>query len=59
MPEFLIWNYERGMYWRPGCMGYTSLKEEAGRYTFQQAIDICVEANSYSQNNPEEAMIPV
>lgn len=33
--QFLI--EKRGLYYRPGARGYTGLKREAGRYTFEEA----------------------
>lgn len=29
---------KRGLYYRPASSGYTGLKEDAGRYTFDEAV---------------------
>ncbi len=30
---------KRGLYYRPDAKGYTGLKSEAGRYTFEDAVE--------------------
>lgn len=30
---------KRGLYYRPDAAGYTGLKEEAGRYSFEEAVE--------------------
>lgn len=44
---FLVWSEEHGAWWRPGHMGYTQSIREAGRYSLQEAADICAKANRY------------
>lgn len=43
--RFLIWSNEHNSWWRPGSMGYTRHVEAAGRYTLEQALQICNGAN--------------
>ena len=56
--NWYIWNHERHQYWKSGGWGYTSLRHEAGRYTFNEALTIVLEANQHKYNVPEESMIP-
>ena len=58
--KYLIWNFERGQWWKPGEMGYTPLRHEAGRYGYAEAEAICKQANSWigPMAPPEEAMVP-
>ena len=54
---FLVFNFERCLFWRPGHHGYTPNSTEAGFYSFGDAARICLEANGHGKL--EEAMIPV
>jgi hypothetical protein len=47
MKVFLVWSEEHGAWWRPGRMGYTRSIREAGRYSLEDAADICERANRY------------
>jgi hypothetical protein len=38
MGEQMYLILKRGLYYRPGSKGYTSNRDEAGRYTLQEAI---------------------
>lgn len=38
---WLIWSNEHGAWWRPNSAGYTTFLGGAGRYSEQEAIDIC------------------
>lgn len=40
-PTWLIWSNEHRAWWRPDCRGYTHRVEEAGRYTFEDALSKC------------------
>lgn len=55
---YRIWNFERGMWWRPCSNGYTHEREEAGLYSETRALDIVKQANRFS-TKLEEAMVPV
>ena len=37
-PEYLI--RKRGLFYRPNSAGYTNVKDEAGRYTHDEAVKI-------------------
>lgn len=39
-PDYLVWSNQHGMWWRGGERGYTSVIEEAGRYTKAHAESI-------------------
>lgn len=41
---YLVWSKEHGAWWGPGRHGYVSNYAMAGRYTHDEAIEICVEA---------------
>lgn len=58
-PQWLIWSNEHGAWWKPGRYGYTKSRLEAGRYSFEEAAEICTDANAQRQDvqQPNEAMI--
>lgn len=56
MRKFLIWSEEHGAWWAPDRWGYTHSIIKAGRYTAEQAINICAHANVGGFN---EIAIPV
>ena len=56
-PMWLIWSIEHSRWWKPGRAGYTQRKDEAGRYSFRDACKIVADANKYTYNTPQEAMI--
>lgn len=42
-PErYLIWSIHHRLWWRQHSAGYASTIEDAGRYSRESAIDICV-----------------
>jgi hypothetical protein len=45
--KWLIWSDEHGAWWRPLKRGYTRNLDEAGRYSFEEATEICENANRY------------
>lgn len=57
--RWLIWSIEKNRWWKPGRFGYTAERAEAGRYTFEEAIQIVNDANAYlfDDQSPKEAMI--
>lgn len=60
--KYLIWSNEHNAWWRPNGNGYTKSIEEAGRYTFERAAEICRDANWYrpqeSKAAPDESIVP-
>lgn len=65
--KWLIWSNEHQGWWRPQQCGYTDHKELAGRYPFEEAMEICINANKHIEWEhtpdekvpiPNEAMIP-
>jgi hypothetical protein len=44
MSQYLIWANEHRAWWGPGRCGYVRRVEQAGRYSHQQALDICTRA---------------
>lgn len=57
--RWMIWNFERGMWWKPHRNGYTPYPREAGTYSFEEASEIVNAANEHVRVYPEEAMLPV
>lgn len=60
-PCWLIWATEHDRWWKPDRCGYTHDRAEAGRYTFEQAVEIVECANVHLdaglQRRPNESMI--
>ena len=38
--KFYIWSFEHDQWWNPNSNGYTSDIDEAGEYTFDEAVEI-------------------
>ena len=58
MKEWLIWSNEHIGWWKPNRLGYTKNPEEAGLYTYEDAMDICESANlNNSWPVPKESMV--
>ena len=55
--KYLIWSIEHNAWWKPREWGYTRLKEEAGIYSKNKALEIVKEANIGDNDVPNEAMI--
>lgn len=60
--KVLIWSTGRNMWWRENENGYTTDMREAGRYSFDAAMEICINAMPGMENEvlpelpvPEEA----
>lgn len=52
-----IWSIEHGMWWRKSHQGYTEIQDEAGVYTYEEALKIVKNANIRMDDIPNEAMI--
>jgi hypothetical protein len=44
MDEYLIWSHEHGGWWGPERCGYGQSISKAGRYSREEAIQICTRA---------------
>lgn len=55
----LIWSLEHSAWWRPGSMGYTRERSEAGEYSWEEAVRICRGANQFANDEPHEAIVPL
>lgn len=53
---WLIWSNEHGMWWGPNHRGYYLRVSEAGRYTLDEARNICKQ-RSWEGRVPPETMI--
>lgn len=48
-----------GMWWNPGHMGYTKSKSQAGRYSFDKALEITLKSNKHTPlGSPNTSMVP-
>ena len=58
---FYIYSNQHRAYWRDKSCGYTANKGEAGIYSYQEAVQICTNANRYQSPGdlPNEVMVPV
>lgn len=58
--KWLIYSFEHRAWWAKDRCGYVDKRENAGRYTLEEAIRICNTANIHGRlvNRPEEAMVP-
>jgi len=55
---YLIWSYEHAAWWRGAFAGYTPDAIAAGRYSYEQARNICWEANKHRPvDEPHEVMV--
>lgn len=58
--EWLIWSNEHNAWWSPASMGYSTLIQEAGKYSFEEAVKIVRHANKYcNPDKPNETMVPL
>jgi hypothetical protein len=59
--KFVIWSNEHKAWWRPNSQGYTLQMHQAGFYTLEQAVQICLDANLGQKfgDLPNEMMFPV
>jgi hypothetical protein len=54
---WLIYSNEHRAWWGPGRHGYTIETERAGRYSFAEAMGICLQANVVPRDPPNEVMV--
>jgi hypothetical protein len=56
---WLVWSNEHKAWWGPDGIGYTKIRKDAGRYTRNEAIEICKRANCALSDNqePQETML--
>lgn len=51
-PAYLIWSNEHSAWWKPNKQGYTTIIEEAGKYSVNEAKEIAAEANAPQNKEP-------
>lgn len=56
--QWLVWSHEHKAWWRPAHQGYCAMRCDAGRYSFEEAIDILMNANFGLNTYPHEALVP-
>ena len=55
--NYYIWSFEHNSWWRWHSRGYTTDIKQAGKYSFDNAKQICDSANAYQPiNEPNEEM---
>jgi len=59
MSDYLIWSNEHGAWWGPARTGYVQRIENAGHYTYDQALEICTEAMPGRRHDEPLREIPV
>jgi hypothetical protein len=55
--RWLIWSHAHTAWWRPDSKGYCKKRQDAGRYSYQEACEIVNGANHGLTNHPHEAMV--
>jgi len=55
--HWLIWSEEHRGWWKPARRGYTEKRSEAGKYPFEDAVEILRSANIHEHDVPNEAMV--
>jgi len=58
MSEFLIWSFQKQGWWKPLRRGYTKHVEEADRFSLEEALEICNNANKHS-DEIREGIVPL
>lgn len=58
--KWLVWSNEHKAWWGNNGSGYTHSRKNAGRYTQEEAEEVCFHANNYltDTNHPNETMVP-
>lgn len=58
--EYRIWSIEHEAWWTQDSTNYAGLRAEAGVFSLEEALAICLEANEFSgKRNPLNALVPV
>lgn len=55
----MIWSIEHCAWWKANRHGYTMIKKDAGKYSFDEAREIVNDANAFTKNIPMESMVEV
>jgi hypothetical protein len=56
---WLVWSHEHGAWWKPAKWSYTDDPQKAGRYSVQDAQEICAKAAyRWRGGLPPEVMVP-
>jgi len=58
--SWLIWSNKHDAWWNPDRNGYTPHVDRAGRYSLDEAAEICNKANLFRRETeePNETMLP-
>jgi hypothetical protein len=57
--EYAVWSNEHSAWWGPNKAGYYSTLADAGRYTREQAIKICIGARGGRLFNENPSEVPL
>lgn len=57
--KWLIWSVEHSAWWAPDSRGYIRDRKYAGKYSFEEAAEICEGANRHLKSDfpPNETMV--
>lgn len=55
--QFLVWSNEHNAWWGPNRMGYTTERIFAGKYSEEEANQICVNAGLWKKRIPNEEKV--
>lgn len=55
---WLVWSHEHGGWWKPSDWGYTPRAEEAGRYSYRDALKRCEGVGTDRHGAPNEVISP-
>jgi hypothetical protein len=55
--RYLIWSNEHRGWWKPNHHGYTTRADKAGQFSFEEAKQICDNANRYTRLGQNEIMV--
>lgn len=59
MSEYLVWSNEHKAWWGPNNAGYYTSLKSAGRYSREDALEICVGARGGRQFNENPTEVPI
>lgn len=57
--DYLVWSNEHGCWWGPNRAGYSRALKDAGVYSRDEALRICIGARGGRQFNQNPSEVPV
>lgn len=56
---YVVWSNEHRCWWRADCRGYANSLADAGRYSREDALAICIGARGGRRFNSNPAEVPI